>query len=235
MLLMNSPNSARRNLSPVPVAIAVAAVATLGVSAYKDFTKPDRVIGSGKEIAANIEKRLKPGKQLPVAAAILAVDAGVNYRSTPVKVNTANNAWITGNKVSEGGSLLSDADKLEKPTILVRPIMVENKERFTKDDPRYWFGGLVNNKVVWIGLNEETRDKIHVYSRLQDQDNTGEKSLKSSITVQGVDSDYGVSFDAGGYTAAAAEIMSSTGENDPYLTAIQQNLGFREVEVLGDK
>jgi hypothetical protein len=202
----------------------VAGVAIFGVNKGFDYlNEPEKVGSSGDAISQDISERLQPGKELDVAATIITVASGVNYRRTPVKIDTSNRTMVNGNKISDEPIDLSD-NTLVQPTVLIRPALVKNETRFNNDDPKCWIGGLQNDQMVWVGLNKETIAGVHFYQRPQD----GElPAFQQTIEVKEVTSDEGVIFDAGDHNASAALIRPSS-ENDPYIDALKQD-GYEEV------
>ncbi len=224
--MMINPNVSRKNrLLGSAIALAVGG---LTIGACNEFTKPDRISSAADNIARNVQENLKPGNKIDVATAVVSVDAGVNFRSTPVKINTNNSALISGNNITNDET----DDTLTKPTILVRPLIVKNETRFTDSDPKYWLGGIQRDRVVWIGMNDETRDKVHVFQR---QKTDGERpELIESITVDTVSQQDGITFDMGGYAASAGLIRPSEGLSDPFMQAKAAE-GYSEIRVLTEE
>jgi hypothetical protein len=219
------PNEIRFIASAVAVG---AAIGGLTIGSLNGCEKTDKVGKSGEVIASDISSRLKPDGKLPVAAAIIAVDRGVHFRYTPVKYDTSNASLTSGNRTSDNPEIINVFDStLSDPTILVRPIEVKNETRISSKDPICWLGGLQSKKLVWVGVNDETKKHLHFYQRPNSDQTLPD--FTQEITVTKVDPYDGIVFKSDGYQASAGLIRSAEANNrDPYLDALKQE-GYKEV------
>lgn len=211
----------------VPAVVAsVALLFFAGKAALESNTQPDSVVANAQAVAARVSRELRPSKDVDVAAAIITVDGGVNFRSSPVVVNPNNNQLTTGNMIN--GASEDDIIKgsLSGPTILVRPVVIKNEDQLSADDPEYWLAGLEDDRLVWIGVNDDTIEHMHAYQRSLSNGNL--PAFTESIQVNYVSQGDGIVFQSDGYTASAGLIRPSTGTNDPYLQSMQA-MGYQEV------
>jgi hypothetical protein len=217
--MMKSPES--KVLAGALVAAALLFAGKVAVDANKS---PDNVVTSAKAVASRVSHELKPGKDVEVAAAIIAVDGGVNFRSSPVLLNTNNAQMVTGNNIYANPD--TPNAYLSSPTILVRPMVVKNENRLSDHDPEYWLAGLQDDRLVWVGLNDETKQHMQAY---QLPESGGEMpDFTDSVTVDYVSPGSGIVFQSSGYMASAGLIRESIGNQDPYLLRMQE-AGYQEV------
>ncbi len=209
---------------PAAAAVLVAGALLFAGKAALDANKsPDNAVTSAQAVATRVEHELTPGKDIDVIAGIIKVDGGVNFRSSPVVLNTNNTQLVYGNVIQDS---LDDADSfLAGPTVLVRPVVVKNESRLSENDPEYWLAGLQDEKLVWVGLNDETKQYMQAY-QLPGPDGTM-PSLTDSITVSHISPGAGIVFESTGYMASAGLIREVTGDQDPYLLHLQE-AGYQE-------
>lgn len=95
----------------------------------------------------------KPHK-LNILPGYLIAPSGIKTRLTPARINTLNNALITGN---EGPS---------EPIALTRPIIVEQPNPEHGGDPHYWAGGYseTTGDFLWVGISDETTKNFKYYT-----------------------------------------------------------------------
>lgn len=218
---MKSPES---KIAATVAVIAALTASKIAIDALKD---PSDVASSAEAVATRVEHKLKAGENIDVVAGIIQVDEGVNFRSSPVVIDTNNTALITGNTIN--GTAEEDIidDTLSGPTILVRPVIVKNEEQLSDDAPEYWLAGLQDENLVWIGVNDETKQHMTAY-QLPEEDG-GMPSLISSVTVDHISTNAGIVFQSSGYMASSGLIREApAGQDDPYLLSMQQK-GYEEV------
>jgi hypothetical protein len=217
----------RRPEYALPVALASAAlIFYAGKAALNSNTEPDSAVANAEAVAARVAHELGPNKDIEVAAAIIEVDGGVNFRSSPVVLNTNNNQMVTGNVINEASEDDITEGALSHPTILVRPVVIRNEDQLSDDDPDYWLAGLEDDKLVWVGVNQDTAEHMHAYQRPLDDGNM--PGFTDNVHIDYVRQDTGIVFQSDGYVASAGLIRPATGTNDPYLLSMQA-MGYQEV------
>lgn len=220
---MKSPES---KIAATLAVVATLAASKLAVDALKD---PSDAASGAEAVATQVEHELKAGEDINVIAGIIQVDGGVNFRSSPVVINTNNTAFITGNAINPDSGEDYIDDSLSGPTVLVRPVIVKNENQLSDGDPEYWLAGLQDENLVWIGVNEETKEHMTAY-QLPGED--GEMSpLVESVEVDHISTSEGIVFQSSGYMASSALIREAPeGENDPYILSMQAQ-GYHEVDL----
>lgn len=218
---MNSPEY-RANTALVLVTVALlAGVGKVAVDANKS---PDNAVTNAQAVATRVEHELKTGEDIDVVAGIIKVDGGVNFRSCPIVVNTNNNQLVTGNVIQDN---LGSADSfLGGPTVLVRPMLIKNEDQLSDSDPEYWLAGLQDDQLVWVGIDDETKQYMQAY-QLPGEDGSM-PSFTDSITIDRITPNAGIVFASTGYMASAGLIRPVTGDQDPYLLHLQE-AGYQEV------